>query len=502
MSSPLHNWIRKRLRNYRETINCVDSRKPVRLERPQRVAVVGAGLAGIGAATTLAERGFDVTLYDKNSYLGGKVGSWEVRFEDGFTTFLDHGFHAFFRHYYNLRNFLAKIGSTRYLEAIEDYLILNRSGQSFSFAEVATTPLLNILSLGRHGFFKFREVLREPRTREIGELLRYECERTFRRFDDVSFEEFARRTGLPPSLQLVFHTFARAFFAPAEQMSMAELMKSFHFFYLSNDCGLLYDYFNQNYHEALLQPVRRQLERHGVACELGRPVEAIGYDGDFEIAHRRFEYLVLATDVVGARNIAMRSGWLRDRACDTYRRLVALQSSNGYAVYRLWLDRGLEKDFPVFVITEKDRILDSVTFYHTFDAAASQWASATGGGVYELHSYAIPKDISDEEEMKRLFRNELYEYLPELSAAKVRYEHLQCRKDFTAFHVGLYADRPAYRTELDNLYLAGDWVKIPTPAMLMEAAFTSGLLCANDILNRNHLQEEPVFSVARKGLFA
>jgi hypothetical protein len=40
------------------------------------------------------------------------------------------------------------------------------------------------------------------------------------------------------------------------------------------------------------------------------------------------------------------------------------------------------------------------------------------------------------------------------------------------------------------------------PAMLMEAAYTSGILCANGIMTDNGLQEEPVFSVPIRGAFA
>jgi len=66
-------------------------------------------LAGIGAASLLGERGFDVTLFERNPYLGGKVGAWDVSFGDGYATKVDHGFHAFFKHYYNLRLFMEKI---------------------------------------------------------------------------------------------------------------------------------------------------------------------------------------------------------------------------------------------------------------------------------------------------------------------------------------------------------------------------------------------------------
>ena len=97
---------------------------------------------------------------------------------------------------------------------------------------------------------------------------------------------------------------------------------------------------------------------------------------------------------------------------------------------------------------------------------------------------------------------ELYAYLPELKDAKILYEYHQLRDDFTSFHTGLYAERPTYDPEINNLYLAGDWVKLPYPAMLMEAATTSALFSANAILEKEGLRPEPVFSVPLKGLFA
>ena len=110
---------------------------------------MGGGLAGIGAASLLGERGFQVTLFERNHYLGGKVGCWDVPFEDGNITKVDHGFHAFFRHYYNLRSFMEKIGAAEHLKTIADYLVLAKDRRHFSFKNVETTPVLNILSLGK-----------------------------------------------------------------------------------------------------------------------------------------------------------------------------------------------------------------------------------------------------------------------------------------------------------------------------------------------------------------
>lgn len=46
------------------------------------VAVIGAGFAGLSAATTLSDAGFNVTIYEKNSTPGGRARKFEV---DGFS---------------------------------------------------------------------------------------------------------------------------------------------------------------------------------------------------------------------------------------------------------------------------------------------------------------------------------------------------------------------------------------------------------------------------------
>jgi isorenieratene synthase len=221
----------------------------------------------------------------------------------------------------------------------------------------------------------------------------------------------------------------------------------------------------------------------------------------FIIDSEAFDYLILAADVVGTGNIGKNSPWIKCASAKTYSDLTTLQASSGYAVYRLWLNKRTGDNLPVFIITEKRDLLDSVSFYHRFDKSAAEWAERSGGGVYELHCYALPKQISGAD-VKAGFLSELHDYFPELRDARIVNDHLQLKHDFTAFYAGLHKTRPEYRTAVPNLYLAGDWVKTGTPAMLMEGAYTSGLLCANDILTGHGLQEEPVRSVPTRGIFA
>jgi isorenieratene synthase len=101
-----------------------------------------------------------------------------------------------------------------------------------------------------------------------------------------------------------------------------------------------------------------------------------------------------------------------------------------------------------------------------------------------------------------IMKGELFDYLPELRRAGIVGEHLQVNRNFTAFHTGMRAQRPCVETEDPRLVLAGDWTALPVPAMLMEAAVTSGLAAANAILRQEGVREEPVYSVPLRGLLA
>ena len=187
---------------------------------------------------------------------------------------------------------------------------------------------------------------------------------------------------------------------------------------------------------------------------------------------------------------------------DTYARVAALKASQGYAVLKVWTDRATRMDVPVFVTTSKKRLLDSITLNHAVDPVSAEWFRRTGGGVFELHSYALPREGLTDGEVRDGLLRELTDHLPDLVGANVVREHLQVRHDFTAFHTGMHRTRPGTVTALPQLVLAGDWVRLPVPAMLMEAACTSAVIAANAILDHEGLRQEPFWSVPEKGLFA
>ncbi len=490
--------IRWRLGPYRFTVNRVDAAAPLRRAEPRRVAVIGGGLAGIAAASTLGARGYAVTVFEAKSYLGGKIGSWPVELKPGMTEWVSHGYHAFFRHYYNLNRFLLALGVRQKFRAISDYRILLPGGGEISFGELENTPVLNLLSMAKQGLYRLGEVMRPPTRDLMGVFLEYDPVTTFAQLDGMSFAEFDRRAQLPPRLKMAFNTFSRAFFSDEERLSMAELVKGFHSYYLGHDGGLVYDHPTEDYEASLLKPIRAHLAEHSVALRLATPVSQLARVPEgFTVNGDRFDKVVLAADVVGVR--AVLTGAQGLDGLDP--RLLALQPGQRYAVLRLWLDRAARASLPVFVITDRYRLLDAITFYDRTEAESAAWVRANGGSVVELHCYAVPDALPDAE-VRGLLLEELKQFLPELDGAGVRHEHFQLRRDFNASHLGMNAQRPGTDTGVDGLYCAGDWVKLPFPAMLLEAAFSSGLVAANRILAADGLREEPVESVPLRGLLA
>ena len=479
--------IRRRLRGYRVIWEPGGARRDPPPDAT--VAVIGGGLAGIAAATTLAEAGLKVTIFEAQPYLGGKLGAWPATLPSGETIAVSHGFHAFFRHYYNLDAYLVRLGLRQRFVAVDDYLILEASGRTVSFRGLSTTPALNLLALAWRGVYRFSDVIFGPARDLMGVFLEYDEATTFARYDRYTLQDFDRIAQLPAGLKLSFRTFARAFFADADRISLAEVIKSFHFYYLGHDRGLLYDHPVEDYEAALWAPIRAHLARLGVEVLLSTPVDALG-EG-LVVNGRAFDHVVLAADAAATRKILSH---FPDHA-------PALAPGQRYAVLRVFADKDVRAGLPIFVVTDRVRLLDSVTLFHRFERESMEQVARHGGSVLELHCYAVPDDLPDEQ-VRGALLYELVRFFPELGGLSLRGEVLHIRSDFSAFHAGMHARRPTTVSGIPGVHFAGDWVKLPFPAMLLEAAFASGLLAANDVLDALGLPRTRIDCVPPRGLMA
>jgi isorenieratene synthase len=174
----------------------------------------------------------------------------------------------------------------------------------------------------------------------------------------------------------------------------------------------------------------------------------------------------------------------------------------------VWLDREFVRDLPGFMITERVQLLDSVTLVHYTERESKAWvaereAAGETGSVIELHCYSVPEALpQDEAPLREQLIAEMRQFFPELADAQIVHSYFYVRRDFPGFHVGKHATRPSWETERESLFLAGDWVRLPLPAMLMEAACSAGMLAANAICRREGVREYPIWTVPQRGLMA
>ena len=146
---------------------------------------------------------------------------------------------------------------------------------------------------------------------------------------------------------------------------MAELIKSFHFYFLSNNHGLIYDVLNDDFENTLWNPAEKYLKKYNAKLKLNSPVNSIEKsDNKFLVNNEEFDYSIIASDIKGTKKIVSNSEFIKSNHPEFYNQISRQKQSQRYAVLRIWIDKDIRKDVPFFIFTDALKILDSVTVYH------------------------------------------------------------------------------------------------------------------------------------------
>ncbi|MEV0251919.1 FAD-dependent oxidoreductase [Nocardia sp. NPDC050712] len=469
--------------------------------RRPRAVVVGAGIAGLAAATGLAERGFEVEVIEGEQYLGGRVGGWAHRLDDGSPVAMNRGFHAFFAQYYNLRKLLSRSDPRLdRLHRLEDYPLIDGRGRLDTFRGIPRTPPWNAIAFAlRSPTFRLRDLIHLD-ARAAAPLAAVSVPRIYEQLDHLDAETFLRDINFPEAARhLAFEVFSRSFFVAPKDMSAAELAAMFHIYFLGSSEGLVFDVAEDNFDVSLWNPLAEYLTAPHVPGRPGRVrfhtgvrVQRIDIaSGGFVVADdtgatTSADAVVLATDIAGLRRIVAASPTLG--TAEWRSRIAELATAPSFAVHRLWLDTPVRADRPSFLGTGNMDPLDNISIVSSYERQAADWARTHGGSVVELHAYAA----ADEQpapgpaaELRRRLLARLYELYPETAAARIVGETTLWRQDCPRFAPGDFARRPGVRTPVPGLMLAGDGIRVDLPVALMERAATTGWLAANALLERH-----------------
>jgi isorenieratene synthase len=462
--------------------------------------VVGGGIAGLAAATGLAERGVAVTLLEAQTTLGGRVRSWPAG-DPGRT--MSRGFHAFFRQYYNLRALLRRTdpGLDR-LVPVPDYPLTLAGGPTDSFARIPRTPPWSILGfVATSPTFRPRD-LAGVDARAAFDLLRVEFPRTFTEADGTSAADVLDRLRFPAGARhLALEVFARSFFADPRDFSGGELLAMFHTYFLGSAEGLLFDVPDDDYDTALWAPLAGYLAGLGVEVRTGVRARSVdtGPTG-VRIVHDDGEVsadaVVLALDTAALQGVVADSADLGDAGWRE--RVGRLRVAPPFAVGRRWLGRPLPGQ-PAFLGTSGYGPLDNISRLDAFESGAARWARDHAGAVIEVHGYALT-DASPQART-RLWA-EAARIEPGLADASVRHEEWLVEQDCPLVDTSRWADRPTVATPDPRVVLAGDLVRCDLPVALMERAATTGWQAANTLLAGWGRPGQVLWSPPTRGLLA
>ncbi|ANC30706.1 FAD-dependent oxidoreductase [Isoptericola dokdonensis] len=506
-----------------------------RVRDGEHVVVVGGGIAGLAAATILAERGVRVTLLEACDQLGGRVRAWPVEApaedaddaaDDGARTgrTMSRGFHAFFRQYYTLRALLRRADpELAHLVPVPDYPLRRGDGLTDSFAALPLTPPVNLVAfVVRSPTFPV-SALPQVHLPSALELVSVSYPESHERYDGESAQDFLDRLRFPEGARhLALEVFARSFFAHPTDFGAGELVGMFHTYFAGSSEGLLFDVPDDDYDTALWAPLGRYLGDLGVDVRTGTRAESLAQDEDGSWRVRTAsgeltaDAVVVATDPRVARELLApladeRPGTAGPEREDWHRRVAAGRNAPPFAVLRLWLDGPVAPEREAFLGTSGYDLLDNVTVLERFEQGAADWAREHGGSVVELHGYAVdperdpdlagdgPRGL-DAQRLRSRLLDALHEVYPETRGRRVVHEELLVEDDCGLVGTGPWRDRLTVDTPYPGLALAGDGLRVDWPIALMERAAVTGVLAANHLLQGWGVRGEDVWTVPLQGV--
>ncbi len=444
--------------------------------------VIGGGVAGVAAAITLAEGGENVVLIEAGESLGGKVKGWFA--PDGCS--LEHGMHGWWHDYTNFRQLLDRLGVFANLTAYVDELRVYQSAGGIDRLRTWDLPSpFHLLGYWR-GLRSLGAREKLSCVRALLSILAYDPSRDSARFDQIDMLSWLRRKNVATrAIDTVFEPVLRSnLFLPVGEISAAAGIHALQLG-LRNRNSWKFSWLRGNPLTHLWQPILEHLRSLGVRVEFGTHVRAIreadGIASAVECATTDGDEVLLSADsVIAAIDIESTKRLVRASfgEAEFLRKIENLRATD-VLVTRTWISGRLESEHHHGLLRDA-RVVDvfiDVGHYHEDAQGLTHTVVETQSYIAAHHMNIAPEDLMP------LVLSDLERVFPGIREREVAYFHvLKHPRVFSAFETGSERYRPAVRTQIPNVYLAGDWVSNGRSDAFMEHALTTGVMAANAVI--------------------
>lgn len=462
-----------------------------------RVAIAGAGLAGLACAKYLADAGHTPIVIERRDVLGGKVAAWKDADGDWYET----GLHIFFGAYPNMLQLFKELGIEDRLQWKEHTMIFNQPEKPgtysrFDFPDMPA-PFNGVWAILRNNdMLTWEEKIRFG----LGLIpAMLQGQSYVEEMDQYSFSEWLKRQNVPPRVEKeVFIAMAKALnFIDPDEISATVVLTALNRF-LQEKNGSKMAFLDGAPPERLCQPMVDYVTERGGEVRLNAPLKEIRLNPDGTVKDFVIRGLdgapeeVLDADLyvsampVDLLKLMLPEAWKQE---SFFQQLDGLEGVPVINLH-LWFDRKL---------TDIDHLLFSrsplLSVYADMSNTCREYANPDRS-MLEL-VLAPAKDWigrSDEDivaatlaELEKLFPQHFGTDNP---AKLLKYKVVKTPRSVYKATPGRQKHRPSQVTPISNFYLTGDYTMQRYLAS-MEGAVLSGKLTAQAIATAHPEAQSP-----------
>jgi carotenoid phi-ring synthase / carotenoid chi-ring synthase len=483
----------------------------------KRVVIVGAGIGGLITALELAKLGYTVDIYESNDFLGGRLGGKYLATAP--SGVWEHGLHHLFVNVYDfLMQKLEEVGADRHLEVVDSVYLHFETYQNETLRIQPNAHLLNLIGI----------LIRSPNVNLFDAIKSlpgmipvffYNHQQVIAKYDHLTMTEYAEKTGISKTF---YDTFIKTILTVSinrmTNISAAQVLQLMWVFFLCRPDAMRRAVPTDNHYISIFVPFVNHLEKLGVKIHTSKPVAA------WELAPGKIQgikladgtrvscdYLVMATDVQGTKNILQQTKVDQPNSLSQLQpvldRVAKIKIAPPYIVARAYfLEKPNNPDLPDVVETPENQPVDLVFQPHKTEKQEAKWVQEALPGeerwILEVHAYDLGPSLfskygdstatsksrtENQLTNDQLTDDQLWELIQSLSDEQIwevmkqsvstidgmenmaiakmyPIGGLQLRRyyNFTGFQIG-QADRPSAffaEKQYDNLFFVGDWLAI------------------------------------------